>query len=389
MKTRQPENRSGGSHSQPIVVLDAVFSGDKSSAAQRALRLLAAPEFCVHSVTEQSQTIPTAAMCQPDLVLLNSNATDLCRQLKAGPGKVPIVVLLIKSPRAAKARTEPSSSIAPEASAQPDSASTAATPPQCGADLCLPKNLDPALLIDILRSLLRMGRAERELDRSSKELVDFSRQIAHDIEGPLRGVVTFAELIGQEHPLTPKERTYLGHVLSSADQVRRLARCFLSYAEARRELPGLAAIPLRGVVVAAVHTLRDRIKESAADVHIPERLPSVLGDFSALQQVIHNLLTNAINYRRRDASLSVMIDAKPGPSGDWLISVADNGVGVGKQYQESIFAPFKRLHGLDIPGAGMGLAICRQIVEAHGGRIWVESDSERGASFFFTLRAPG
>jgi light-regulated signal transduction histidine kinase (bacteriophytochrome) len=235
--------------------------------------------------------------------------------------------------------------------------------------LYFPGDLPPELLIESVRTLLRMRAAEQELERSRKELIDFSRQIAHDIEGPLRGVVTFAELIGLAHPLSDKERTYLGHVLSSADQVRRLARCFLSYAEVKGQAPGLAAVPLRGVVAAAVHALRDRIKESAADLQIPDPLPSVLGDFSALLQVIQGLLSNAINYRSPNASLSVTIGAKKDAGGDWLISVTDNGVGVAKQYHESIFAPFKRLHGLEIPGAGMGLAICKQIVEAHGGRI--------------------
>jgi light-regulated signal transduction histidine kinase (bacteriophytochrome) len=260
--------------------------------------------------------------------------------------------------------------------------------PQCGADLCLPRSLTPAFLVEALKTLLRLRGVERELEQSRIELVDFSRQIAHDIEGPLRGVVTFAELIGQAHPLSENEQTYLGHVLSSADQVRRVARGVLAYAEAQRARPCLTAVPLRGVIVATVHGLRERIKESAADLRILDPLPSVLGDFSALQQVIQSLMTNAINYRCSNTSLSVTIGAKPGTGGEWLIFVSDNGIGVAQQYHESIFAPFKRLHGLEIPGAGMGLAICKHIVEAHGGRIWVESEPGGGASFLFTLRAP-
>jgi light-regulated signal transduction histidine kinase (bacteriophytochrome) len=366
MNDRQAEeNRYGGSRGQPIVVLDAVFNGDQDHAPQRTRqRLLAAAEFCVHRATGASQAMETAAAYQPDVVILDWNEADLCRQLKAGPGNIPLVVLLIPSSR------------------------TATDLPRCGADLCLPRNLAPALLIEALGSLLRMRSAERELDRSRREMADFSMQIAHDIEGPLRGVVTFAELIGQAHPLSEDERMYLRHVLSSADQVRRLARCFLSYAETKRQPPRLTAVPLRGVVVAAVHALRERIKESAADLHILDPLPSVLGDFSALQQVMQCLVTNALNYRCPNTSLSVVIGAKQGASGEWLISVSDNGIGVAKQYHESIFAPFKRLHGLEIPGAGIGLALCKHIVEAHRGRIWVESEPGCGASFMFTLRAP-
>jgi light-regulated signal transduction histidine kinase (bacteriophytochrome) len=365
MKSGRPEeNRSGGSRSQPIILLDAVFKGDRSRASQRRHPFLAAAGFCVHGAVGASQAMEAAAVYQPDVVLLDWNEADLCCRLKAGPGNIPSVVLLIPSSK------------------------SAANLPRCGADLYLPKNLAPALLIEALRSLLRMRRVERELERSRRELASFSMQIAHDIEGPLRGVVTFAELIGQTHSLSENERTYLGHVLSSADQVRRLARGVLTYAEAQRQPPSFTVVPLRGVVVATAHALRERIKESAAVIHMQEPLPTALGDFSALQQVIQSLLTNAINYRCRNTSPSITVGARQESDGEWLIFVSDNGVGVAKQYHESIFEPFKRLHGLEIPGAGMGLAICKQIVEAHGGRIWVESEPGCGASFLFTLRAP-
>jgi signal transduction histidine kinase len=367
MRPRQPEeNRSGGSRGQPVVVLDA----DQSYAVRRARRrFLAAAEFCVHQVPGASRALEAATTHKPDVILLNADSPDLeaaeiCRSLKAGPGKVPVVVLLI-SP--AKARIDL---------------------PRCGADLCLPRNLAPAFLIEALRTLLRLRSAEREIHRSRGELADFSMQLAHDIEGPLRGVVTFAELIGQAHPLSESERTYLGHVLSSADQVRRLARCVLTYAQAKRELPGLTVVPLHAAVAAAVHALRARIKESMACVDIQDPLPSALGDFSALQQVIQCLVGNAINYRGANGSLSITIGARQGSGGECLIFVSDNGIGVAKEHHESIFAPFKRLHGSEIPGAGLGLAICKHIVEAHGGRIWVESEPGRGASFLFTLRAP-
>lgn len=354
-----------GSRDRPTVVLDAVFNADKSGASQRSRhRLLTAAEFCVHGAAGVSQAMEAAAAYQPDVVLLDWNDAELCRRLKAGPGTVPLIVQLISSPR------------------------TATDLPRFGADLCLPRSLAPAFLVEALRNLLRMRNAEMELERSRLELVDFSRQIAHDIEGPLRGVVTFAELIGRVHPLAENERTYLGHVLSNADQVRRLARRFLSYAEAKRQPPCLTVVPLRGVIAATFHALRERIKESSADLNVLEPLPKVLGDFSALQQLIHSLVSNAINYRRPNAGLSITIGAKPGRSGECLIFVSDNGIGIPQQYHESIFAPFKRLHGLEIPGAGMGLAICKHIVEAHGGRIWVESEAGCGASFLFTLRVP-
>jgi two-component system sensor histidine kinase/response regulator len=366
------ENRSGGQ----IVVLDV----DSNLASRRARqRFLTAADYCVHEATGVSQAMETAAAQKPDVVLLGSglpdlDAAEICRRLKAGPN-VPLVVLLIPTPKAG------------------------AELPSCGADLCLPKSLAPGFVIEALRTLLRMRAAERELastadnleaarkelERSRAELVNSSMQLAHDIEGPLRGVVTFAELIGQAHPLSDSERTYLKHVLTSADQVRRLTRCLLTYAQAKRDRPRLAEVQLRSIVAAAMHALREQIKETAAVVQVQDPLPSVLGDFSALQVVMQSLVGNAIHYRCPNSAVSIRISAKEGPGGELLVSVADNGIGVAKEHHEIIFAPFKRLHGLEIPGAGMGLAICRQIVEGHGGRIWVESEAGHGAEFLFTL----
>lgn len=363
MKSPQPdEHRSDGVRGQPIVVLD-VDSNRPSQLVRQ--RILTEAEFRVHRAAEASQALEAAATHQPDVVLLNWKVADLCRPLKAGPGNIPIVALLM-----------PSSKAAAEAAV-------------CGADLRLPKRLAPAFLIEALKTLLRVKKAERELQRSREELVDFSVQLAHDIEGPLRGVVTFAELIGEAHPLSEKERTYLGHVLSSADQARRVARGVLTYAEAQRARPRLNGVSLHSVVMAALQALSKPIKESAAVIQVQEPLPSTLGDFSALQQVIQNLIDNAISYRRRDTGLFIAIGARRESSGHWLISVSDNGCGIAKQYHKTIFAPFKRLHGLEIPGAGMGLAICKEIVESHGGWIWVESEPECGASFLFTLKGSG
>jgi signal transduction histidine kinase len=359
---RRSENRSSGAPAHSAVILDVA----PNRAPQRARRLvLAEAKFCVHDAAGADQAMRGTAAYQPDVVLLDWSEADLCRRLKARFGDIPIVVLLSPS---AKPATDLRC---------------------CGADLFLPRNLAPALLIEAVKTLLRLRGAEREIERSRRELLDFSMQLTHDIEGPLRGVVTFAEIIGQAHPLSENERTYLGHVLSSADHVRRLTRGVLTYAEARRAQPRLKMIPLRGVVTAALQNLRQRIKESAAVIHQQDPLPSALGDFSAVQEVLQNLIVNAINYRHPESSLSVAIGAATGPSGDCLISVSDNGIGIAKEHHESIFAPFRRLHGLEIPGAGMGLAICKQIVESHGGRIWVESEPGRGASFWFTLRASG
>jgi two-component system, chemotaxis family, sensor kinase Cph1 len=141
------------------------------------------------------------------------------------------------------------------------------------------------------------------------------------------------------------------------------------------------------LAAAAVQSLRKRVEESRSEIVIEEPWPTVWADFGQLQQVFEQVLRNAIDYHAPQSAARVTLSAKRGDGDEWVVLIADNGAGVATDFQASIFLPFKRLHGREIPGAGMGLAICRKIVEAHGGRMWVESQPGAGASFYFTLRA--
>jgi light-regulated signal transduction histidine kinase (bacteriophytochrome) len=126
------------------------------------------------------------------------------------------------------------------------------------------------------------------------------------------------------------------------------------------------------------------IRESAAEVtHDP--LPSVYCDETQIAQVFQNLIGNAIKYRT-DEPPRIHVWGDEG-DGEWILSVRDNGMGIDPQYHERIFGIFKRLHGRELPGTGMGLAICKRIVERHNGRLWVESEAGKGATFRFTLPA--
>jgi signal transduction histidine kinase len=149
-------------------------------------------------------------------------------------------------------------------------------------------------------------------------------------------------------------------------------------------------VQLKSVIDSALRNLHEALADSQAKVLVSGPLPGVWGHFPSLQQVIESLVGNAIKYRRPDTPLSIRIGAEPRSQEEWLISIEDNGTGIAPQHHASIFLPFKRLHGREIPGTGMGLALCRRIVGAHGGRIWVESSPGQGAKFRFTLGAsPG
>ena len=140
---------------------------------------------------------------------------------------------------------------------------------------------------------------------------------------------------------------------------------------------------LDAVVQSALMNLTLTIKENHAEISQGEPLPVVPGDEIQLTQVFQNLIGNAIKYKS-DAPPKIEIAAEETPD-EWIISVADNGIGIDPQYSERIFGIFKRLHGRELPGTGMGLAICKRIVERHNGRIWVESQPGGGSKFSFSL----
>jgi len=136
----------------------------------------------------------------------------------------------------------------------------------------------------------------------------------------------------------------------------------------------------------AIAALTPTVSGNPTAYAVSPSLPRAWGNPLRLQQVLRCMITNAIKYRNPDAPLEIRIEAVRDTAGGWKVSVRDNGIGIAKQYHESVFAPFKRLHGKNIPGCGMGLAVCRRIVEAHGGRTWVDSTPDGGSDFQFTLR---
>jgi light-regulated signal transduction histidine kinase (bacteriophytochrome) len=136
----------------------------------------------------------------------------------------------------------------------------------------------------------------------------------------------------------------------------------------------------------ALTNLKMAIEESGAQI-THDSLPAVMGDGSQLVQVFQNLIGNAIKFRdEKPAQIHISVESK---TNEWLFSVRDNGIGIDPQYRERIFAIFQRLHGKQIPGTGIGLSLCRRIVERHGGRIWVESEPGKGSTFYFTIPIRG
>jgi signal transduction histidine kinase len=228
-----------------------------------------------------------------------------------------------------------------------------------------------------------LNRSNTELARSNQDLERFAFIASHDLQEPLRMITTYSQLLVAERPENPHEVQYVGHIVSGTKRMRELLSDLLSYTEVAgaSEQPA-AAVDLNAVLSHVQETLRARISETGAEIDVLP-LPTVHAHENRMFSLFLNLIGNALKYRSAAAPHIRVWSEDSGEEMTFVVS--DNGVGIAPEYHERIFEAFKRLHGRDIPGTGIGLAICQRIVERYGGRIWVESESGAGSLFRFTL----
>lgn len=230
--------------------------------------------------------------------------------------------------------------------------------------------------------------ANAELARRNAELDEFSYMASHDLQEPLRKLQSFSQLLPIDlgGDLSPKAATDLRYISEAAARMQNLIQDLLALSRAGRSEMRREAVPLDACVDAALEALDVKLKETGATL-TRDRLPTVSGDATLLAQLFQNLIGNALKFTRPDQKPVLHLSAQQAGTA-WVIGVRDNGLGIKPEYAESIFAPFKRLHGKgEFPGTGIGLAICRKVAERHGGRIWVESQPGSGSHFKFTLQA--
>ena len=225
------------------------------------------------------------------------------------------------------------------------------------------------------------------LRRTNEELNQFAYAVTHDLREPLRNIVNFSQLLlrGFKDGSEADAQTSIKYIIEGAQRIELLLNDLLAYSQASAADESRASIDMNQVLKRALDNLKTAIDESGAIV-ASSNLPAVLGHDTQLTQVFQNLVSNAIKYRS-EAVPRVKIQAHRNHL-EWIFSVRDNGIGIQAEFQESIFGLFKRLHGREIPGTGMGLAICSKIIDRHGGRLWVESQPGEGSEFFFSLPVP-
>jgi PAS domain S-box-containing protein len=246
----------------------------------------------------------------------------------------------------------------------------------------------------IVRDITERKRAEKalkekseELVRSNKDLEQFAYVASHDLQEPLRMVTSYVQLLARRYKgkLDSDADEFIGFAVDGAIRMWKLINDLLTYSRVGMRGKELEPTDCETILHQSLNNLKVAIEEKEAVVtHDP--LPTVMADSPQLGQLFQNLIGNAIKFRGNEAP-RIHVSASQNGNG-WTFSVRDNGIGIAPEYAERIFIIFQRLHRREeYPGTGIGLAVCKKIVERHGGRIWVESEVGKGATFYFTLLA--
>lgn len=225
-----------------------------------------------------------------------------------------------------------------------------------------------------------------ELARSNKELEQFAYMASHDLKEPLRTIISFVQLLQKRYGDELDERAdqYMDLIVDGAGRMQKLIEGLLSYSRIDLSREGFKRVDVNKSFDEALANLKPVIEENMAKV-TRENLPVVAGDEMQLIQLLQNLISNSIKYRQPEIAPQVHVSVEE-ENGTWLFKVQDNGIGIEPQYFEQIFQIFQRLHTQEeYPGTGIGLTLCKRIVERHRGRIWVESAPNKGTTFLFTI----
>lgn len=244
----------------------------------------------------------------------------------------------------------------------------------------MPEDLPPGDSSELLKE--QLAQALRENREFKEEMDRLIYAIGHDFRQPLRSIASYAQLLQRQHAADPQTSEMTGFILEGAQELKTLIEDLLKYSRIA-DSPRRTIVNLETIVQWASLNLQQPVRDTGAQITLAG-LPELAVDESQFVQLFEQLFSNALKFRSSDPPrIEVLAEEQ---SDGWLLSVRDNGIGIEPKYLETVFMPFKRLHGKEVPGTGLGLAICRKVVRAHGGRIWAESDGGTpGSVFRFTV----
>ncbi|MGE5429862.1 MAG: PAS domain S-box protein [Syntrophomonadaceae bacterium] len=245
-----------------------------------------------------------------------------------------------------------------------------------------------SLVLDITereKMMLQLEETLRNLERSNEELEQFAYVASHDLQEPLRVIANYTQMLsrGYRNKLDERADQLLEFIIEGSRRMQSLIQDLLSFSRITVKGENFVNTDLNAVMHNVITDLKVTIEENSAKIKYG-KLPVIYADTTQIRQVFQNLISNAIKFRgQNDPEIGISAEKKDKL---WLFSVKDNGIGIDPQFKERIFVIFQRLHDREsYPGTGIGLAICKRIVEHHGGNIWVESEEGKGTTFYFTI----
>lgn len=252
------------------------------------------------------------------------------------------------------------------------------------------KELRKAIVNIVLRKADELALLASDLQRSNAELKRFAYVASHDLQEPLNHVSNYVQLLEMRYGdrLDEDAKDFIGFAVEGVSLMQTLIDDVLAYSKVDSQGSQFELTEVAVSLEQAITNLQKRIRESKAKIIIQDSLPTIMADQTQLMQLFQNLIGNAIKFRSVEIP-EIEIKAER-QEDEWLFSVTDNAIGIDPQFSDRIFVIFQRLHTRDeYPGTGMGLAICKKIIECHRGRIWVESELGQGSTFYFTIPVGG
>jgi two-component system sensor histidine kinase/response regulator len=341
------------------------------------------------------EAILRAALVRPDLILLDVlmpgiDGFETCRRLKAAEATrdIPVIFMTALSDTAQKLTGFEVGAV--DYVTKPLDGAEVLARVQTQISLAAMRRALAERNAQLAQEVAVREQAQAALQRSNAELEQLAYVASHDMQEPLRMIASYLQLVEQRYvdKLDDDGREFIGYAVDGAKRMQGLINDLLTYSRVGTKARPFEPVSLSAVAATALSHLRVAVAESGARVELGE-LPQVQGDAPQLVQLLQNLVGNAIKFRGTEAPV-VRLDARPEGAAWWHLSVSDNGIGIEPAYFERVFVLFQRLHSRSAyPGTGIGLALCKRIVERHGGRIWVESQPGQGAAFHFTLPAAG